>query len=194
MIEIEEKLVCIVGGGRVALRKAKKLLEYGARVMVISPEFDEGFKESEDRISLIRDSYRPEYIEDAFLVIAGTSDSEVNKIISEDCRCKGIMCNVIDNLNSSDFIVPSTVKRGDLVISVSTSGKSPALSKKIRGEIEKVYGEEYTDRVRILGEIREMVLKNSRDIESREEIFKNIVNLDLKELIQWKKNYEEGHE
>lgn len=194
MIEIEEKLVCIVGGGRVALRKAKKLLEYGARVMVISPEFDEGFKESEDRISLIRDSYRPEYIEDAFLVIAGTSESEVNKIISADCRGKGIMCNVIDNLNSSDFIVPSTVKRGDLVISVSTSGKSPALSKKIRGEIEKVYGEEYTERVRLLGEIREMVLKNSRDIESREEIFKNIVNLDLKELIQWKKNYEEGHE
>lgn len=190
MIEMKGRLVCIVGGGKVALRKARKLLEYGSRIRVISPSINKGFGELEDKITIVRDIYRSEYLKDAFLVVASTSDKEINKEISRFCREKGVMCNVVDDIDTSDFIVPSTVRRGDLVISISTSGRSPVLSKKIRAEIENNYGIEYEEKVKLLGEIRELVLKNINDESERETIFNKIVNFDLEKLQRWKEDFE----
>lgn len=188
MVDINEKQVCIVGGGKVAYRKACGLIKYGAKVKVISPCFYEKFKSTDNRIETIVDSYKSEYLDNAFMVIAATSSRDVNSEVSAFCRERGLLCNVIDDKEESSFIVPSNVKRGDLIISVSTSGKSPSLSKKIREDIEELYGEEYEEIVDVLGEIREIVMKKYENEDEREIISKYIINLDLKELREFKRN------
>lgn len=188
MLDINEKQVCIVGGGKVAYRKACGLLKYGARVKVISPSYYEGFRSLGNRIEAVSDTYKSEHVDNAFMVIAATSSRDVNSEVSAFCRERGILCNVIDDREESSFILPSNVKRGDLIISVSTSGKSPSLSKKIKEDIEELYGEEYEEIVKLLGEIREIVMKKYEDESEREIIFKYIISLDIKELQEFKRN------
>jgi len=129
MVNIKEKKCLVVGGGNVAFRKINELIEYGARVTLVSREINETInllvKNKEKSITYIQDSYKSEYINDAFIVIAATNDSNINYQIARDCKKKDILVNVVDDLESSGFIVPAKVKRGDLTITVSTNGKCP---------------------------------------------------------------------
>lgn len=184
MLNIEEKLISVVGGGEVALRKVKTLLGYKAVVRVISPEFSEGFKHFENKIELIKDYYKEELIKDSFIVIAATSSKQVNLSISHYCRQNNILCSMADDAKESDFIVPSSLRRGSLVIAVSTEGKSPALSSKIKKEIEEKYSEEYELYVEVLGDIRHLLLEKCSDAALRKKLLKEVLNLSLEELIK----------
>lgn len=184
MLNIEEKLISVVGGGAVALRKVKTLLDYKAVVRVISPEFSEGFKHLENKIEIIRDYYKEELIKDSFIVIAATSSKQVNLSISHYCRQNNILCSRADDIKGSDFIVPSSLRRESLVIAVSTEGKSPALSSKIRKEIEEKYPEEYGIYVEVLGDIRQLLLEKCGDAALRKKLLKEVLNLSLEELIK----------
>lgn len=184
MLNIEEKLISVVGGGAVALRKVKTLLDYKAVVRVISPEFSEGFKHLENKIEIIRDYYKEELIKDSFIVIAATSSKQVNLSISHYCRQNNILCSRADDIKGSDFIVPSSLRRESLVIAVSTEGKSPALSSKIRKEIEEKYPEEYGIYVEVSGDIRQLLLEKCGDAALRKKLLKEVLNLSLEELIK----------
>lgn len=188
MINLDNKNVTIIGGGKVAFRKAKKFLEFNCNIKLVSSSFIEDFDNID--VKLINDNYKEDYLKESFLVIAATSSKKVNEDIASYCKTNNIMCNIADDINLSDFIVPSSIKRGDLVISVSTMGNSPSLSSKIRKELESNYGVEYEEYVSILGDIRNLVLQKCTDKDEKKRILNELVNLDLEELKKRRLDYE----
>ena len=177
MLDIEEKPCIIVGGGRVAERKALSLLEHGAKVTVISPEATDKLKElaANRKIEYVKREYMTGDLKGSKLVYVATDDLEVSRACRLEAEMEEIIINVVDIPALCDFIVPAVVKRGDLTISVSTSGCSPMFSRRLREELEEAYGEEYGHCVAILGELRTIALKELKDIKQREELFRTIV-------------------
>ena len=162
-LDIREKSCVIVGGGEVALRKAERLLDCGAKVSVISPKLAPELTALKDKnlISHIADEYSGDLIAGATLVIGATDDEKTNARISNDARGKGIPVNIVDDPQKCDFILPSVVQRGDLAITIGTGGKSPALARHLREELEATYGEEYAILLNILGNLRIRMEKNA---------------------------------
>ncbi len=159
-LNLKGKKTVVVGGGKIAERKILALLKAGADVTVISPEITKRIagEKLKGRIKHISRQYGRGDSRKAFLVIAATSSQEINRRVSEDATC---LVNVVDTPSLCNFIVPSVLQRGHLTISVSTSGVSPALSKSIRKELEKLYGHEFAEYLRLLEKIR---LKTKREI------------------------------
>jgi siroheme synthase-like protein len=155
-LNIKDKRCVVVGGGQVALRKAKMLLEGRANVFVISPNpHPEIIKLSKRKtIHLIQRDYKPGDLKDAAIILACTDVKEVNHKVADEAKKAGVLVNVADNPERSNFITPSFFKRGNLTIAVSTSGISPALARKIRTKLEKSFGEEYASLLSIIGEVR----------------------------------------
>ena len=181
-IEIKDMGITIIGGGEVAYRKCKNFLEFGKRVKVISKEYINKFEELKDKLEIINDEYREEYLKSSFIVVAATNNKEINREIGIYCRENGKLVNVVDNIELSNFTVPSYVKRGDLLISVSTGGKSPSLSSKIKKELEEKYDDSYEAYIDILGELRKEIIKKYEDISVRRKKLRALVNLDIEEL------------
>lgn len=146
----------VVGGGEVAFRKVKALLECGAKVTVVSPSLHQDLANlaEEGEIELVRREYRPQDLKDAFLTIAATSENKTNQKVASEAKRRKALVNVVDDPEFSDFIVPSCLRRGDLKIAVSTASKSPALAKKIRTQLEQSFGEEYSILLSLVEEVR----------------------------------------
>jgi len=150
------KKCLIVGGGKVALRKARDLLEAGASVVVAAPEFVGGFHRLKG-CQLVGKKYDASYLRGCAAVIAATGDRAVNEQVCLDARHGGVLVNVVDMPEMCDFIMPATLRRGDMTISISTGGAGPVLAKKIRKELENRYPARYARYVRFLGEMRGLV-------------------------------------
>jgi len=155
-LKISRKKCVVVGGGRVALRKVRALLEYGAGVEVISPDpcLELVGLAERGQIRILHRHYQPGDLRKAFVAIAATDNSALNQQVIKEARGKAVLVNVIDEPENSDFIVPSYVRRGSMTIAVSTAGRSPALARKIRTRLEKEFGNEYASLVRLIGEVR----------------------------------------
>lgn len=177
MLDIKNKKCTVVGGGKVAERKVKALIKYDAKVVVISPNVTSKIQEfyEEGKVKLIRREYEEGDLSSSFLVYAATNDDEINQLCRRESKEKGIILNVVDNPDICDFVVPANINRGDLSLSISTNGKSPMLSRKIREDLEKIYSKEYSEYVKILGEIRDEVKKEVKDIHERRKIFLKLV-------------------
>ncbi|RBP68425.1 precorrin-2 dehydrogenase/sirohydrochlorin ferrochelatase [Alkalibaculum bacchi] len=185
MIEMRGKNVVVFGGGKIAYRKVVSLLQCEAKVTVISVDFTYEFDELLNQfpsITLIKDSYKKEYLKGNYLIVGATNAKDINISISEDAKELKILCNIVDSGEASDYIVPSVVRRGDLILSVSTSGKSPSLSKKIKNSLEEEYPKEFEEYVNLLGKIREMVIKNVKDQEEKKRILNSLTDLSVEEL------------
>ena len=142
----------VVGGGAVAARKARKLCQAGAVVVVVSPE---ALPELGDMGVEVRE--RPyEYgdLKGADLAFAATDSREVNAAVAREARARGIRVNVADRPAEGDFAVPSTLRRGGLQVAVSTGGASPTLARRIRSELEEVFGSEWAGVVEELEAVR----------------------------------------
>ena len=185
-LKIDDMNIIIIGGGKVAYRKCINFLAFNKKVRVISKDFIEEFEGLKDWIDTIKDNYDEKYIEDAFVVVAATNNEDVNREIGLYCREHGKLVNVVDNANLSNFTVPSFVKRGDLLLSVSTGGKSPSLSSKIRKDLEEVYDESYEEYVSLLGEARKNIIKNTEDVKERRNKLNALLNFSFDELRQIK--------
>lgn len=177
MLNIENKKCVVVGGGTIAYRKCLELLQYGGLVTVVADNIKGKFEEliEAKTIKYIKAYYEECYIEDAFIVIASTDNSNVNSQIFKDCSKRDILVNVVDDPINCNFIVPAKIRRGDLTISVSTNGKSPVLSKQIKEELEKHYDESYGVLIDILGELRQEVIKKVNSPAARKLIFEKML-------------------
>lgn len=193
MIDMSNKKIVVVGGGKIGYRKSQKLLEFGGEVMVISPKFSKEFclleKEYADKIILIRDFYNKKYLKKAFLVIAATDSSETNQQIAIDSRNNKSLCNVVDNREKSSFISTSTINKEGLVVSISTMGKFPYLSKKVRKDLQKQYSKFDKEYVDVLEKVRKVVLKKYK--EHSEKIFDHALDLNIEELKVFLRKLEE---
>jgi len=162
-LDIREKKCVIIGGGEVALRKAERLLDCGAKVLVISPKLTPALAALKEKnvISHVAAGYSCDLIDKAALIIGATDDEKTNARISSDARAKGIPINIVDDPKRCDFILPALVQRGDLAIAIGTGGKSPALARHLREELETQYGKEYEILLNILGNLRGKMAKNA---------------------------------
>ena len=178
-LNLSGKKCVVVGGGKVAGRKVGALLECGAEVTVVSPELCEelkGLVEAGEITAAVR-PYRSGDLKGSAVVIAATGTRSVNVEIVNEARKRGIPVNVVDDPDYSDFIVPSCLKRGDITIAVSTSGKSPALARKIRENLEKNIGGEYAALALLTAEVRTDIKK--RGIVVSSEDWQRALDIDL---------------
>ncbi|MFR3569589.1 MAG: bifunctional precorrin-2 dehydrogenase/sirohydrochlorin ferrochelatase [Paraclostridium sordellii] len=182
MIDLMGKEITIIGGGKIAYRKVNNFLKFGYEVTVVSREFIEDFNNIENKIKIIKDEYSEKYIKDSFIVVAATNNKKVNESIGMFCRSNNKLVNVIDDQKLSNFIVPSCVKRGDLVISISTGGKSPSLASKIRKDLEIQYDDSYEEYLILLGELRVQILEKYNNPSIRKDLLNKIINLNYDEL------------
>jgi len=152
----------VIGGGEVALRKVQILLEYGAEVDVISPELDLRLIKlaKDNQIRTFARDYKDGDLEGSFIVVAATDSDEINSQVSAEARRRSILINVVDDAKRSDFIVPSVMRRGDITITVSTSGRSPALARKLRTQIEQEIGQGYAALTNLIAEVRQEIIRD----------------------------------
>jgi len=185
-LDLAGRACVVVGGGRVAERKVSGLLACGAQVSVISPDLtDELLRRHNDGIiKWLKRAYRPGDLEEAFLVIAATDDEETQKLVHEEAAALNLLLNVADVPQRCNFILPATVRQGDLIISVSTAGKSPALARKLRMELEKSFGKEYRVLVDILGAVRPVILASGLEQQDNEQLFKQLLHDDIADWIR----------
>jgi len=175
-----------LSSNRVGTRKVVNLLDCGARVTVVSPHVSENLIELADRglIALEKRPYRKTDLDGMFLVIGTTDDEELNRQISIAAEQYNILCNIADRPQVCNFILPSIVSRGDLTISISTSGKSPALAKKLRMELEEQFGNEYAELLRLMGAIREKLLSQKHEPEAHKHLFEQLISRNLVDMIR----------
>jgi precorrin-2 dehydrogenase/sirohydrochlorin ferrochelatase len=185
LLNIQDKKCLVVGGGNVAWRKVCSLKDAGGRVTVVSPEFCPEM-EKEPGIERIRQKYEEGFLDGVLVVVASTDDEEVNKKIYYDAVKRGIPVNVVDRPEFCSFIVPATIMRGDLSISISTGGASPALARNIRESLEKQFGDEYGEFAKLLSETRRKVLSEIPDESIRRDILQRIAGLDMLEIVKQK--------
>jgi len=185
-LDIRNRRCLVVGGGGVGTRKVKTLLDCGARVTIISSQASRQLQKLTDneRVRIKKRSYQPGDLEGMFLVIGATDDEKLNRQISQDAEGRGLLCNIVDRPEICNFILPSIVQRGDLTISISTAGRSPAMAKKLRQDLEKQYGEEYADFLRLMGAIRQKLLRQAHEPEAHKSLFEQLINNGLLELIR----------
>lgn len=140
-----------------AQRKVKSLLKAKARVWVISPDLTQGLKQLKRKKSIfhIKSHYKEKYLKGAFLVIAATSNEKINQTAAYYAQARGMLTNVVDAPRLSNFIVPSSIYKGDLIISISTNGKAPGLSKRIRKDLNKLLIPHYGKFLKTLQAIRD---------------------------------------
>ncbi|MFH1073766.1 MAG: bifunctional precorrin-2 dehydrogenase/sirohydrochlorin ferrochelatase [Candidatus Firestonebacteria bacterium] len=185
-LDIRNKKCLVVGGGDVGTRKIMTLLECGAFVTVVSHEVGEKLLSLAESgtIALKKRAYDGSDLEGMFLVICATDNEQLNLQVGRDAEKMDKLCNVVDRPDACNFILPALVKRGDLVIAVSTSGKSPAYAKKIRKDLEKQYGVEHVDFLKLMGAIRKKLLNNSHEPEAHKPLFEKLINKDIVQLIK----------
>lgn len=185
-LKLENKNCLIIGGGRVAQRKIKTLLEYDACIKVVSPHLEEEiFKWAEQgRITLVKRSFLPQDLDNIFMVFIATNDNRVNTHIANQCKEKGIMANVVDDPGLCDFYVPSILRRKSLCLAISTEGKSPAFARWLRRQMENYISEEYGEFVEILGEIRPEIKDLSLTSEDKKRLMEEIINSDWLQLLE----------
>jgi siroheme synthase-like protein len=167
-LELEGRRCLVVGGGAVAERKVAGLLEAGARVTVVSPTV------TDELASLARDGgirhvareYREGDLDGYRLAFVATDARDVNASVAAEGRARGVWVNAADDARHSDFILPSTLRRGDLVVAVGTGGTSPALARAIREELEAYFTDEYAELSRIVAEVRRELSDDNRSADA----------------------------
>jgi precorrin-2 dehydrogenase/sirohydrochlorin ferrochelatase len=155
----------VVGGGAVAARKALGLLACGARVHVVAPVVGDEVRALEPRVEIEARGYRAGEAADYRLVIAATGSSESNRAIYEDCERAGVWVNAADDPANCSFTLPSVLRRGPLLVTVSTSGRSPAVSSWLRTHLEGELGPEYETLVELVATERDAIRAEGRSTE-----------------------------
>ncbi len=182
-LNLKGKIAVVIGGGKVAEKKVVSLLKAGSDVKVISPYLTKRIEKEKVRggIKHIPRQYRKGDLKNAFLVIAATDSPAINDRVSKDAPS---LANVVDIPDLCNFIVPSVMKRGPLNIAVSTSGISPALSRSIRKELEKLYGSEFNNYLKLLKKIRSKALDVIDDKKKRGEFLKAIASEEMMRMLR----------
>jgi siroheme synthase-like protein len=189
-LKIDDARTClIVGGGRVALRKALWLLARGARIHVVSPEIDRDLealaRREPEKVTLSWEAYSSHDLAGeparCQLVIAATNLEEVNRRVAEDARRQGVLVNVVDRPELCTFFVPAVVQREDLQIAVSTSGAAPGLAGRIRGDLEYQYPAWYGIYTAALGIVRREVIDRQLNPSRQHGLLSRLASRDVAE-------------
>ena len=177
---LKDRPCLVVGGGDIGLEKVEGLLACAADVTLVAPDAVPALVEhaKEGSIHWQRREYESSDLERRFLVIAATSDTEVNIAVHDDAEKKAMLVNVVDVPPLCNFILPAIVRTGPLAIAISTAGASPALAKRMKREIAETFGEPYARLAVILNAHRGWAKATLPTYQDRKEFFESIVNGD----------------
>ena len=184
LLDLAGRNVTVVGGGEVAERKVRTLLECGARVRVVAPRLTDALRElaAAGRMTHEDRAYAPGDLTGATVAFVAVDDPRVSAAAAEDARRSGVLVNVVDRPELCDFIVPSVVRRGQLSIAISTAGASPAWARRIRERLEKEFGEEYARLFEALARVRRELLAEIPDPARRRKALTRLADESLVEL------------
>ena len=185
-LNLSETVCLVVGGGTVAERKVDSLLEAGGNIRLVSPELTLHLRALgiEGRITVHQRPYQLEDLAGVSLVIAATDDTALQQYVAADAKQARVLCNIVDKPALCSFIVPAVIKQGDLTIAVSTSGASPALAKKICGDLAEQFGPEYAVALQLLGRVRERIMQEERTAEERQRLFTRLAESALLDYLR----------
>lgn len=150
-VEIQDKPVTVIGGGKIAARRVRTLLAFGAKIRIISPQICDELRDvigniengdENHRIAVLKRKYQDGDIHDSMLVIAATDDRDVNRLVKKACAKEKVPVNVIDDRRLCDFYFPSVVKTENVVIGINSGGTDPGYVKEVRKSIEKLLNAE----------------------------------------------------
>ncbi|HZA20036.1 MAG TPA: bifunctional precorrin-2 dehydrogenase/sirohydrochlorin ferrochelatase, partial [Actinomycetota bacterium] len=167
-----------VGAGTIGLEKIEGLLACDAGVAVVAPEADREVAELAESgaVEWRRRPYTAGDLEDCFLVIAATSDTDANIAVYGDAEARAMLVNVVDVPPLCNFILPAIVRRGPIAIAISTAGASPALAKRMKSQIAELFGDEYAALALMLNEVRGWAKATLPTYQHRKAFFESIVN------------------
>jgi precorrin-2 dehydrogenase/sirohydrochlorin ferrochelatase len=162
-LKLEGRPCLVVGAGRVGENKLRSLIRAGARVRVVSPQATPGVQRLavEKKIVWLRRKFIARDLDGMLLVVVATSSPSLNKHVCEEARRRGVLCNAVDDPQNSDFYYPAVVRRGNFQIAISTGGRGPELAHRLRKELQRQFGAEYTRWVEELGRKRGELLSSS---------------------------------
>jgi len=177
-LELQDRRVLVIGGGTVAERKVDSLLDAGAKVTIVSPTATHRLTElaCSGRVTMHQRPFVPSDLAEAALAISATDDPSTQKEVAAAAASKNILVNTVDQPDLCDFIVPSILRRGEITVAISTSGKSPALAAELRKRFDTVLTEGMARAARVLGAVRNEVHERYPDSETRKLIFEKIID------------------
>jgi precorrin-2 dehydrogenase/sirohydrochlorin ferrochelatase len=177
-LDLTGRSCLVVGAGPVGLEKAEGLVRAGARVTVVAPGFDAGFAELP--VERIERAYDPRDLDGRFLVVAATSDTNVNRRVFADAEARSLLCNVADVPELCSFILPAVHRAGPIAVAVSTGGASPALAQRLRSDIAGLIGPDHVELAERLRELRPWAKENLATYEERRDYFAGLVEESLR--------------
>lgn len=166
-LDLRGRNCLVVGGGAVATRKVEGLLSAEAKVTVVSPDITPGLRAHVDagRVAWRAREFTAADLEGALLVIAATDHREVNQHVAVEARRRGLLVNAVDDPPNCDWIAPAVVRRGDLVVAISTGGRSPAFARRVRQDLEKFLGDHYALLLDLLADSRAELRRQNRSVD-----------------------------
>jgi len=175
-LKLDGRRCLVVGGGQVGTQKITGLLEAGAQVTVVDPAPGITVREFfGNRVTWLERKYFPGDLEGVYLVIAATSDAKVNQQIYEEAQRRNILANVVDVPRLCDFYYPAVVRRGALVVAVSSQGESPHLAQRVRDEISRLLPEDLDKTVERIGDERRGILREHTPGAERLQLLRDLV-------------------
>lgn len=185
-LDLTDKRCAVIGAGAVAARKTRALLAARARVTVIAPQLGPGLAQlaAQGKIVHIAKPYREEALDGFFLVFCATDDAAVNRRAAFAARRGGALVNVADASCPSDFTLPAQVRRGDLLLTVSTGGKSPAFARALAAELAGRYGEEYGVYLEMLEKVRAEMKRALASSKEREAFWRRALGGEALRLVR----------
>jgi precorrin-2 dehydrogenase/sirohydrochlorin ferrochelatase len=190
-IDLENRPVLVVGGGIVAERKVETLLEAGAVITVVSPQITEqldAYSQS-NRITVRQRGFIPSDVDGVSLVISATDDPGTQTEVASIAVSKNILVNTVDKPELCSFIVPAILRRGDITIAISTSGKSPSLAAELRARLDRVLTDEFARTANVLGAVRQEVHRHFAGSDERKRVFDSIIGSGI---VEWIAGYDDA--
>lgn len=171
----------VVGGGSVGERKARRLLDYGARVFLVAEGLTPWFRDQLgiQRVSLLGNRYGENHLKGMALVFAATNDKLTNRRVAEDARRMGVWCNMATDPELGDFLLPSIYEQGPLCIAFSTGGMAPGVARLIREQFEQDFGPEWIATLDFLGRLRKVVKSLELSESETQRIFTGLASLSI---------------
>lgn len=184
--DLRDRRVLVVGGGEVAERKTRLLLDTGAKVVLAAPELTEWLRAQveADRVTWIVDRFEPMQLDGVLLAVAATDDASVNAQVAAAGRERNVFVNVVDDAGLSSFIVPSIVDRSPLVVAVSTGGAAPVLARLVRARIEALLDESLGPLAALLGRWRARIKAALPHVAARRRFYEAAVRGEVARLLR----------
>ena len=190
LIDIQNKPVLVIGQYRILEFKIEKLIEAGAKIKYLSDSLSPKLKKHVDagKIKYLNQEYEEKLLDDVWLVVCGSDEDNLKKKIENATKERHIFCNFVDEPIPSTFISPSVIKKGDIIVSISTKGKSPSLNRLLKKKFSDFLGDEYPKFTELMGNVRQKVLDKIEGQKKRAELFDSIVhNPEILNLIKQNK-------